>query len=177
MRVDGIPTRLATHARRRSRSIRRIVALSFGAMFALCATPGPRAADTTVTISQGVDADTLNPLATTITPTFNVVGQIYERFTGPAGRELGTGPTSVPSQLPVPTFTVGVIAGTKTINPLFSRMLGGENDGKVRVDSARMDGVADFLSVPHSHPMLMMSPVVVEQALYFLDAGHFRRAP
>ncbi len=38
------------------------------------------AADSTVTISQGVDADTLNPLATTITPTFNVVGHIYERL-------------------------------------------------------------------------------------------------
>jgi len=38
------------------------------------------AADTTVTITQGVDADTLNPLATTITPTFNVVQHVYERL-------------------------------------------------------------------------------------------------
>ncbi|MFN2461571.1 MAG: ABC transporter substrate-binding protein [Candidatus Velthaea sp.] len=44
-------------------------------------TPLPvRAADSTITISQGVDADTLNPLDSTITPTFNVVSHVYERL-------------------------------------------------------------------------------------------------
>ncbi len=49
---------------------------------ALAIAPGAPlgAADTTVTISQGVDADTLNPLATTITPTYNVVQHVYERL-------------------------------------------------------------------------------------------------
>jgi peptide/nickel transport system substrate-binding protein len=44
------------------------------------AQPG-RAADTsTITISQGVDADTLNPIDTTITPTNNVVQHVFERL-------------------------------------------------------------------------------------------------
>ncbi|GAC1572393.1 MAG: ABC transporter substrate-binding protein [Candidatus Elarobacter sp.] len=60
--------------------MKRAIALAFGAAVALSASPSPRAADTTVTISQGVDADTLNPDATTITPTFNVVQQMYERL-------------------------------------------------------------------------------------------------
>ena len=55
-------------------------ALVLGAAMALLPVVPLRAADTTVTISQGVDADTLNPVATTITPTFNVVGSIYERL-------------------------------------------------------------------------------------------------
>src|ERR1035437_7522077 len=60
--------------------MKRATALLFGAVLAP-STPAPlRAADTTVTISQGVDADTLNPLATTITPTFNVVQHFYERL-------------------------------------------------------------------------------------------------
>jgi peptide/nickel transport system substrate-binding protein len=33
-----------------------------------------------VTISQGVDVDTLNPLATTITPSFNVLHHVFERL-------------------------------------------------------------------------------------------------
>ncbi len=45
------------------------------------AAPAPlHAADTSVTISQGVDADTLNPDATTVTPTFNIVQHFYERL-------------------------------------------------------------------------------------------------
>jgi len=44
-------------------------------------TPQPgRAADSTITISQGVDADTLNPIDTTITPTNNVVQHVFERL-------------------------------------------------------------------------------------------------
>ena len=58
--------------------MKRATALLFGAVLALSAAAPLRAADTTVTISQGVDADTLNPLATTITPTFNVVQHFYE---------------------------------------------------------------------------------------------------
>ena len=60
--------------------MKRATALLFGAVLALSTAAPLRAADTTVTISQGVDADTLNPLATTITPTFNVVQHFYERL-------------------------------------------------------------------------------------------------
>jgi peptide/nickel transport system substrate-binding protein len=61
--------------------MKRVLIPILGAVLALSAGAGPlRAADSTVTISQGVDADTLNPIATTITPTFNVVQQVYERL-------------------------------------------------------------------------------------------------
>src|ERR1700676_5766175 len=60
--------------------MKRGIVLLIGAAVALTSSGPVRAADTTVTISQGVDADTLNPLATTITPTFNVVQHVYERL-------------------------------------------------------------------------------------------------
>lgn len=112
-----------------------------------------------------------------VLPKLPVVGSWYTRYFGPAGGELGTGPSSVPSRLPAPTFQVGVIAGTKTLNPLTSGILGGTNDGTVRTDRVTLDGGTDMLLVPHSHSMLMLSPVVLEQTLYFLDSGHFRRDP
>jgi peptide/nickel transport system substrate-binding protein len=62
------------------RVLKRALAVLFGVAAALSPGGEPRAADTTVTISQGVDADTLNPLASTITPTFNVVHHVYERL-------------------------------------------------------------------------------------------------
>src|ERR1700681_1260439 len=60
--------------------MKRALAVLFGVATALSFGGPPRPADTTVTISQGVDADTLNPLATTITPTFNVLQHVYERL-------------------------------------------------------------------------------------------------
>jgi peptide/nickel transport system substrate-binding protein len=60
--------------------MKRATALLFGAVLALSAAAPLRAADTTVTISQGVDADTLNPLKSTITPTFNIQQHFYERL-------------------------------------------------------------------------------------------------
>ena len=74
--------------------MKRATAFLFGAVLALSSAAPLRAADTTVTISQGVDADTLNPLATTITPTFNVVQHVYERLAdfGAARRRIRAAP-------------------------------------------------------------------------------------
>ena len=107
-------------------------------------------------------------------PTVPLVGSLYRRFTGPAGRELGTTLAGVPAQLPPVAFDLGVIAGNRSMNPFFSAILGAPNDGKVRVDRARVDGMRDFIVVPSWHPLLMVSRVVAEQALHFLEHGSFR---
>jgi len=76
--------------------MKRAIVSFLGALLALSPAPPLRAADTTVTISQGVDADTLNPLATTITPTFNVVQHVYERLA-----DFGNGPGNYEPRLAV----------------------------------------------------------------------------
>ena len=61
--------------------MRRVFAAILGAaaMAALSAQPASVvAADSTVTISQGVDADTLDPLKTAVTPSDNVQRQLFE---------------------------------------------------------------------------------------------------
>ena len=60
--------------------MKRITSVLFAAALLLAPAASPRAADSTITISQGVDTDTLNPLTSTITTTFNVVGCVYERL-------------------------------------------------------------------------------------------------
>jgi hypothetical protein len=49
------------------------------------------------------------------------VGRLYARMTGPAGTQLGTAATSFPAQLPAVSFDTGVIAGTRSWNPLLKR--------------------------------------------------------
>jgi len=109
-----------------------------------------------------------------VLPHVPLVGWIYRRFTGPAGLQLGT-ETGVPRRLQAVSFDLGVIAGSRSYNPLFSAILGDANDGKVRVEQARVEGMRDFLVVPHWHPLLMMAPTVVAQIVHYLEAGTFRR--
>jgi triacylglycerol lipase len=89
--------------------------------------------------------------------------------------ELGIGPAGVAAQLPPVPFELGVIAGDRSLNPVFSAVLREPNDGKVRVDRTRVAGMRDFLVVPHWHPLLMAAPSVVAQTLHFLEYGGFRR--
>lgn len=100
--------------------------------------------------------------------------QILQRILGPWPEELGTGPESVPSQLGPVDFELGIIAGNKTLNPLFSRMIPGADDGKVAVEATKVEGMTDFLVVRRSHTYIMMSDDVIAQVLYFLEQGEFR---
>ena len=60
-------------------------------------------------------------------------------------------------------------------DPWFARLFDGLNDGKVSVASARLAGMRDYLTVPHSHTFMMRSDLVVRQVLAFLRDGRFAR--
>ena len=96
---------------------------------------------------------------------------LFRWMNGPAGLELGT--TGPVIQLPQADFAPGIIAGTRTISPLFSLVIPGEDDGKVSVASTRVEGMADFIAVPLSHTFIMRAPMAMAQVLAFLDQGRF----
>jgi pimeloyl-ACP methyl ester carboxylesterase len=97
----------------------------------------------------------------------------FEAMNGPAGLQLGTGEDSLPRSLGPVDFELGVIAGSATFNPLLSQSLPNPDDGKVSVESTRVDGMKDFIVVPYSHPFIMRAQVVIEQTIYFLREGTF----
>ncbi len=100
---------------------------------------------------------------------------LFKLINGPAGNELGTGDESVPNQIGPPNYPVGIITGNKSINLILSSIIPGVDDGKVSVERAKLDGMKDFLVVPHSHPFIMRSDDVVEQVLYFLEHEQFNK--
>ncbi len=102
----------------------------------------------------------------------NVPG--FEFINGPAGMELGTDKTSVPNLLGPVTYPVGVIAGSSTINPILSQMLPNPDDGKVSVENTKVDGMADHITLPVSHPFLMRDDEVIRQVKIFLKTGAFQ---
>ncbi len=92
---------------------------------------------------------------------------------GPTASQLGTEEQSLPNRLPPPNFELGVIAGTRSINPLGSLFVPGENDGTVSVQSTKLPGMTDFIAISASHTFIMRSKVAGFQVLEFLKHGRF----
>lgn len=101
---------------------------------------------------------------------------LFEWLNGPAGQQLGTGPQDLPQMLPPVDFTLGVIAGSQTLNPAFSSMIPGVDDGKVSVQATWVQGMDAHITLPVTHTFMMQSPVVMAQTALFLEEGRFDAA-
>lgn len=97
----------------------------------------------------------------------------FQAWNGPAGMQLGTGPQGIPARLGPVRFELGVIAGTRTFNPILSQSLPNPDDGKVSVANTRVEGMTDFISLPYTHTFMMQAPAVIEQAIAFIEHGRF----
>lgn len=98
---------------------------------------------------------------------------LFRQLAGPAGLALGTSSADIPNTLGAVTFELGVIAGSKSINPFLSLLLPGDDDGKVSVASTKVEGMKDHIKLPTTHPTMLMSPSVIKQVLCFLKTGSF----
>ena len=98
---------------------------------------------------------------------------LLTKLLGPVGSRLGTDPDSIPSSLPPADFEVGVITGTRSINPVGSHLIPGPNDGSVSVERARLEGAGAFKVVPGTHTFLMNRTDVAGDVIRFLEQGRF----
>jgi triacylglycerol lipase len=99
----------------------------------------------------------------------------FKKLNGPAGRQLGTNKHSVPLSLGPVDFELGVIAGDRSFNPLYSLIVPGPDDGVVSVERTKVAGMKDFLLLPQTHAFIMKSEDVIQQVIYFLEHGVFRK--
>ena len=99
----------------------------------------------------------------------------YPRILGPAAMQLGTDAAAKPNALQPVTGTIGVIAGTGLAPPWLNWWFTGENDGKVSVQSTRLQEMSDFLTVRRGHTTIANSPGVIQQVVHFLQHGRFAR--
>ncbi len=97
----------------------------------------------------------------------------FSFINGEAGMQLGTGELSVPNQLGKANFDVGIIAGTQSINLLLSSLIPDTDDGKVSVESTKVDGMNDHIEMPTTHVFMMRNDAVIAQVICYLEQGKF----
>ncbi len=98
---------------------------------------------------------------------------LFKAINGPAGLQLSTENDSMPNTLGPAQFELGIITGNQSINLILSSMIEGTDDGKVSIESAKLEGMKDFLVVKATHPFIMKNKTAIEQTKYFLKNAVF----
>ncbi|MGD9128115.1 MAG: alpha/beta hydrolase [Planctomycetia bacterium] len=93
---------------------------------------------------------------------------------GRTGQELGKDWDELDKNLATPPFEFGIIAGGKGDGEGYNPVLPGDDDGTIRIETARLRGATDFSRVPVLHSFLMNDKKVQEQTLRFLQHGYFK---
>ena len=99
---------------------------------------------------------------------------LLQSILGPAALLLGTDSAGIANQLEPVRFSLGVITGSRSLDPVGSWLIPGPDDGKVSVDRAAVEGAVDFMVLPATHTFIMNRSDVAEQVVHFLRHGRFQ---
>ena len=99
---------------------------------------------------------------------------LYRSFYGPAGLQLTTQQDDTLTSLPALDYAVGVVAGTRALDPIAWRfVLPRPNDGRVSVARSKLCGMTDHITIKATHTGLPRHPVAISQTIAFLAEGRF----
>ena len=99
-------------------------------------------------------------------PGFSLLG-------GPSAAVLGTTDGSIIHDLGPVEFELGVIAGSRDVNPLSWFLLKGPSDSLVSVESTKVEGMDAHLVLPVIHNIMMRNDTVIDNTIHYLKTGSF----
>lgn len=102
--------------------------------------------------------------------------EFFKLLNGPAGLQLSTSAHSMPNSIGAWTASsgeLGVIAGKQSINLFLSYLIPNSDDGKVSIESTKLEGMTDHKVIATTHPLMMRNKRVIEQVKNFLQKGRF----
>lgn len=99
---------------------------------------------------------------------------LYQKIYGPAGQQLTTDKdlTHLFGKI---DYELGVIAGNRTIDPISSAIIPGDDDGKVSIKSTKLKDIKDHIVVSASHTFFPSNRTVHRQTEHFLKHGVFKK--
>ncbi|HWL07772.1 MAG TPA: alpha/beta fold hydrolase [Planctomicrobium sp.] len=100
--------------------------------------------------------------------------KIFQWTLGPAGQQLIEGDSEFIASLPVPDFEFAIIAGARGTEQGWNPLVPGDDDGTISVDSTKLPGAADFMTVEALHSSMMWDKVVIQATERFLETGVLR---
>jgi pimeloyl-ACP methyl ester carboxylesterase len=99
---------------------------------------------------------------------------LYRSYYGPAGQQLTTLPDDTLALLPPVDYPVGVVAGNRALNPIAWRSrLPRPHDGCVSVESSKLAGMADHITIKATHIGLSRHTDAIRHTISFLSEGRF----
>ncbi|MCB2181970.1 MAG: alpha/beta hydrolase [Desulfobulbaceae bacterium] len=78
----------------------------------------------------------------------------------------------IPPPLNSPAPEIGVIAGNRQ-NLITGKYIKGKNDGRVPLESTRLPGMKDFITVPYNHVQIHHTQDVAHLSQKFIESGNF----
>ncbi len=100
---------------------------------------------------------------------------LYKKLYGPAGQQLGTDQTQISSLFKQIDYECGVIAGSRSIDPISSLLIKGKDDGKVSIENTYIEGMQDHITLSAPHTFFPQNKNVQQQTAYFLREGSFKK--
>lgn len=100
----------------------------------------------------------------------------YRWALGKTAQGLGSDKHAIMAHLKPLTVPVGIIAGSRSADPLFNHCFDGPHDGKVAVANTQLPEMQDFLSVHATHTFLMRHKAVLAASHSFFEHGEFSRS-
>ncbi len=97
---------------------------------------------------------------------------LYRWFYGPAGQELTTHHANI-NPFAKLSHPFGVIAGSLCLDPICYFILPKPHDGKVSVNSTKLEGMVDHITLSTSHTLMITNKKVIDYILTFLEKGKF----
>ncbi|MEM1224014.1 MAG: alpha/beta fold hydrolase [Verrucomicrobiota bacterium] len=98
---------------------------------------------------------------------------LLNKFKVPARSQLGTKADGFVKNLGPVDFEVGVLTGDRSINWILSTMIPGKDDGKVSLQSAKVEGMKDYKVIHASHPFIIRNKDAIKETISFLKTGSF----
>ena len=98
---------------------------------------------------------------------------LYRKLYGPAGQQLITDQSDIAHLFTELDYECGVISGSLSLDPFCSMMIKGDDDGKVSIESTKLDGMNDHITIRSTHTWFPHNKKVQQQAVYFIEHGTF----